>query len=143
MLVKYSDTKKGYFEILKQFLVLYSQVILDLKMKYSVQNEIKLAYICYMEFEWDINKNKINKEKHNFSFEEAVKVFEDINNYIEKTNQLDEARYKIIGIIYEKLFTVVYTIRNSITRIISARRANNQEEKKYNEKNKGNEKNAY
>ena len=30
-----------------------------------------------MEFEWDENKNRINKEKHGLSFEVAVHVFND------------------------------------------------------------------
>ena len=30
-----------------------------------------------IRFEWDENKNKINKKKHGLSFEEAVEVFGD------------------------------------------------------------------
>jgi len=30
-----------------------------------------------MKFEWDENKNRINKEKHDISFEEAKEVFDD------------------------------------------------------------------
>ena len=36
-----------------------------------------------MTFEWDDNKNKINKKKHGVSFEMAVRVFVD-DNRIEK-----------------------------------------------------------
>ena len=32
-----------------------------------------------IRFEWDENKNKINKKKHGLSFEEAVEVFGDEN----------------------------------------------------------------
>ncbi len=31
----------------------------------------------YINFEWDENKNSINKKKHNISFEEAKTVFYD------------------------------------------------------------------
>ena len=31
------------------------------------------------EFEWDESKNQKNKEKHNLSFEDASKVFDDEN----------------------------------------------------------------
>ncbi len=88
-----------------------------------------------MEFEWDENKNNLNIEKHGISFEEAKSIFDDENNSTEQTNRNDEYRYKIVGLIFEKLFTVIYTVRNSIFRIISARRANKSEEKKYNDKN--------
>ena len=88
-----------------------------------------------MEFEWDESKNESNKKKHGISFNEAKDIFQDVNNYTEQTNKNDELRYKIIGLIFEKLFTVIYTMRNSITRIISARRANSTEGKNYNDKN--------
>lgn len=32
-----------------------------------------------IEFEWDENKNKSNKKKHNVWFEEATQVFDDKN----------------------------------------------------------------
>ena len=47
-----------------------------------------------MEFEWDNHKNELNKEKHGVSFEEAKSVFDDVSNYKEKTNRIDELRYK-------------------------------------------------
>ena len=87
-----------------------------------------------MRFEWDPTKNESNKAKHNIGFEEASKVFDDVNCYTEKTNRKDEERYRVVGFIFDKLFTVVYTFRESIIRIISARRANRLEEKKYNER---------
>ncbi len=88
-----------------------------------------------MEFEWDENKNNLNIEKHGISFEKAKSIFDDVNNITEQTNRNDEYRYKTVGLIFEKLFTVIYTVRSSIFRIISARRANKSEEKKYNDKN--------
>ena len=88
-----------------------------------------------MEFEWDEHKNNLNKDKHGISFEETKNIFDDENKYIEQTNRNDELRYKVVGLIVEKLFTVVYTVRKSIIRIISARRANKMEEKRYNDKN--------
>ena len=91
--------------------------------------------IQIMQFEWDKNKNASNEDKHGIAFEDAKDIFKDINNYKEKTNKKDELRYKIVGLIFEKLFTVIYTMRNSIIRVISARRANKTEEKKYNNKN--------
>jgi uncharacterized DUF497 family protein len=42
-----------------------------------------------------------------------------------------EARLRAIGRIEERLFVVVFTERGSMTRIISARRANRKEERIY------------
>jgi uncharacterized protein len=38
----------------------------------------------YASFEWDENKNKLNKRKHNISFEEAQYAFSDSNRIIAK-----------------------------------------------------------
>jgi uncharacterized DUF497 family protein len=42
-----------------------------------------------------------------------------------------EVRRKVVGMIEERLFTVVYTERDGVTRIISARRCNAKEGKLY------------
>lgn len=35
--------------------------------------------LCHNTFEWDINKNKSNIEKHGIAFEDASRVFDDDN----------------------------------------------------------------
>ncbi|MCM1160175.1 MAG: BrnT family toxin [Roseburia sp.] len=77
-----------------------------------------------MKFEWDENKNIINKEKHNISFETAVYVFDD-PYYIEMfdfEHSVDEDRYIAIGKVGDVLF-VVFTERKDAIRLISARLA--------------------
>jgi len=79
-----------------------------------------------MKFEWDINKNKLNTEKHGITFEEASEVFND-NNALTQFNRLvgNEERMHIIGKMLDVVVAlVVYTERNGNTRIISARKAN-------------------
>lgn len=53
-----------------------------------------------MIFEWDENKNKLNKKKHGISFEVAVRVFLD-DRRIEKIDfahsTIEEERLNIIG----------------------------------------------
>lgn len=88
-----------------------------------------------MTFEWDQNKNKINKKKHGVSFEMAVRVFSD-DKRIEKTDMthstLEEERTNIIGRVANLLILfVVATNRNGNTRIISARKAEPDEEVEY------------
>ena len=85
-----------------------------------------------MKFEWDENKNIINKEKHKISFETAAYVFED-PYYIEMfdfEHSVDEDRYITIGKVGDVLF-VTFTERKETIRLISARLATNIERKLY------------
>lgn len=85
-----------------------------------------------MKFEWDEDKNSINKEKHRISFETAAHVFDD-PNYIEMfdfEHSLNEDRYIAIGRVGDVLF-VVFTERKDTIRLISARLATNAERELY------------
>ena len=85
-----------------------------------------------MHFEWDDDKNRKNREKHGISFETAMHVFEDkdcIENYDQAHSQF-ENRYQVIGMV-RQILLVVYTERNERIRIISARKANQQERRLY------------
>ena len=88
-----------------------------------------------MIFEWDEKKNAINKKKHGISFEMAVRVFLD-EKRVEKLDlehsTLEEERINIIGRVSDMLVLfVVATDRKGNTRIISARRAEKDEEEEY------------
>lgn len=87
-----------------------------------------------MEFEWDENKNKSNTQKHGINFNDAKEVFKDENSKIAPDLRKDygEERWKIIGKIYGSIISVIYTVRNKVTRIISARKASSIERKEYN-----------
>jgi hypothetical protein len=89
-----------------------------------------------MEFEWDENKNKSNKEKHGIDFNDAMEVFNDENSKVGSDLRKDygEDRWKIIGKIYGVIISVIYTKRNSVIRIISARKASIYERNEYNNK---------
>lgn len=85
-----------------------------------------------MKFEWDENKNSINKEKHKISFETASYVFDD-PYYIEMydfEHSVDEDRYIAIGKVGDVLL-VVFTERKDTIRLISARLATNAERSLY------------
>ena len=81
-----------------------------------------------MKFEWDENKNVINKEKHKISFETAAYVFDDpyCIEMFDFEHSIDEDRYIAIGKVGEVLF-VVFTERKDTIRLISARLATNAE----------------
>lgn len=85
-----------------------------------------------MRFEWDEDKNAINKEKHKISFETAAYVYDD-PYYIEMfdfEHSIDEDRYIAIGKVGDILF-VVFTERRDTIRLISARLATNAERSLY------------
>ena len=85
-----------------------------------------------MQFEWDDEKNRINKKKHGISFETAAKVFND-PRYIEiydSEHSVDEDRYIAIGAVEDVLF-VVFTERKQAIRLISARLATEVERRYY------------
>ena len=84
-------------------------------------------------FEWDADKAAGNHVKHGVSFEYAIGVFTDaaaVDVDASRANE-PEVRRKAIGTIEGRVFTVVYTMRSGVIRIISARRANTQESRAY------------
>lgn len=88
-----------------------------------------------MTFEWDENKNQINKRKHGVAFEEAQTVFYDEQALLEydECHSDDEDRFRILGCSDKgNILLVVHCIRNeSIIRIISSRKATANEKAGY------------
>ncbi len=85
-----------------------------------------------MRFEWDEEKNTVNKEKHGISFETAAFVFDD-PYYIEMydiDHSDTEDRFIAIGMVGKVLF-VVFTERKETIRLISARYATEAERRLY------------
>jgi uncharacterized protein len=85
-----------------------------------------------VQFEWDNQKEKSNLEKHSISFHDAKKVFESVRfTLVDTRMDYGEERIVTTGLIDKRLCVVVYTKRNDIIRIISARRANEREQRRY------------
>ena len=84
-------------------------------------------------FEWDEEKNSLNKQKHKVSFETAARVFSDpfFVECPDETHSDEELRYKVLGMVNSVLL-VICTDREDATRIISARKANAEERSAYN-----------
>ena len=80
--------------------------------------------------EWDDAKAEANQTKHGISFRSATQLFLDQDTIdLDATRHADgELRRKIIGMIEGRLFAVVYTQRDDVYRLISARRTNSKEE---------------
>jgi uncharacterized DUF497 family protein len=85
------------------------------------------------EFEWDEPKAARNLIKHGVPFAYAIRVFLDaaVVDFDASQPGDDEIRRKAVGLIEGRIFTVVYTQRGVVTRIISARRCNAKEAKYY------------
>ncbi len=91
------------------------------------------ALYLIVRFEWDDIKNQTNFKKHGLWFEEAVTIFDDtVITALDNRKSYGEDRYISIGMITDIfIIVVVHTNRNGKLRIISARRANERERRKY------------
>ena len=80
-----------------------------------------------MSFEFDPVKSEINREKHGMDFIEAQLLWEDPDLLEIPARTSDEPRFMVIGKIAQKHWSAVITYRDGNTRIISVRRARNEE----------------
>ena len=89
-----------------------------------------------IRFEWDENKNEINKKKHHISFEEARTVFYDAEALVidDPEHSEEEERFIILGLSKKANLLVVchcYRASETVIRIISARKATTTESRQY------------
>ncbi|MBP5601855.1 MAG: BrnT family toxin [Treponema sp.] len=86
------------------------------------------------KFEWDSEKDEINKKKHGFSFSEILDVFDDpffLERYDTEHSSLEEERFIGLGESGGAVIVMTaYTERERI-RLISARFATESERKLY------------
>lgn len=75
-----------------------------------------------MEFEWNEEKNQINKEKHGINFYEAKFAFKDKKRIILEDigHSESERRFYCLGKTSKGILTVRFTMRQSSIRIIGA-----------------------
>ena len=83
------------------------------------------------EFEWDDDKARINLDKHQISFDLARKVFDDPARNERLDDDQAEERWIAIGLAEGRVLFIVFTERDGRTRIISARKANRNEQARY------------
>ena len=88
-------------------------------------------------FEWDAKKSASNEKKHGVSFEEAKSAFTDefARLISDPDHSEQEDRFILLGAnLHSRLLIVCHCVRsNDRIRIISARKANKQERKLYEE----------
>ena len=84
-----------------------------------------------MLFEWDPNKDKVNREKHGLSFDEVAELFTSGTDFLEiydEQHSDEEDRFIAIGPIRAGIVVVIYTERqDDVIRIVSARKATKKE----------------
>ena len=84
-----------------------------------------------MEFEFDEQKSRANKDKHGIDFVEAQALWDDPELLEVPLKSDDEARVLIVGRIGGKHWSAVITYRQARVRIISVRRSRDQERELY------------
>ena len=86
-----------------------------------------------MEITWDNAKALSNERKHGVEFLFATAVFDDHARIesLDRRRDYGEDRHIVLGQIDGRLYMVVYTLRDDFLRLISARKANPREQKKY------------
>ena len=92
-------------------------------------------------FEWDTAKAASNSRKHGVTFRMAIRAFTDPYALVEQDRiENGEERWQTIGVVEGVLMLMVaHTVREQddieVIRIISARRANRMERRRYEEEN--------
>lgn len=85
------------------------------------------------QFEWDDDKAEANNTKHGIPFDLAVRVFDDPFRFEIEDDRFDYGEERIIalGLIDSRVYVVIYTPREDRCQIISARKANARESRRY------------
>jgi len=94
----------------------------------------RTRYTPRVEYEWDPEKDRINREKHGVSFAEASTVFVDPLQVTvpDERHSIKEFRFRTIGYTAtSRLVIVAHTDREERIRIMTAREATHRERRQY------------
>lgn len=83
-----------------------------------------------MEIEFDPAKSAANHKKHGLSLGQAKQLWE-VPAVVIRARTVGEERYMIMGLLSQKLYSAIFTVRGEAVRLISARRSHRKEEKLY------------
>jgi uncharacterized DUF497 family protein len=100
------------------------------------KEEIEFELLAPAEFEWDEDKNEANLAKHGIDFDEASEVFYE-PLVVRRSNRNNEERWIAIGRSNDRIISVIFTRRNELIRIISARHPRPNEERAYRDASMG------
>ena len=82
-------------------------------------------------FEFDPNKSEANKLKHGIDFYMARRLWNDPKRVEIPAKWVDESRFLIIACLEKDIWSAIYTVRNKRIRIISVRKARDNEKEIY------------
>ena len=80
-----------------------------------------------MEFEFDADTSAANAAKHGIDFVQAQRLWQDPMRVEIPARTVDEPRWLVVGLIEGRHWSAVVTRRQEVTRIISVRRARDEE----------------
>jgi len=85
-----------------------------------------------MEYEWDPEKAAANLRKHGIAFD-LVQSFEwkDALVKLDARYAYGERRFYALGKVEGRIFALIFVRRNGIVRVISFRKANDREQRRY------------
>ena len=87
-----------------------------------------------MRYEWDESKREANLEKHGVDFLAALDFnWQTALVYEDARTGYEERRFWALGLIHERVHALVFTRRESFIRIISLRKANRREARRFEE----------
>lgn len=84
-----------------------------------------------MAFGFDKAKSSSNKAKHGIDFVTAQALWDDVFHMETPALSIDEPRHQVLGLVGDKVWSAFITYRNEKIRIISVRRARENEEEQY------------
>ena len=87
--------------------------------------------ILLPEFEFDEVKSRANAAKHGIDFHEAQALWLDDNLMRRAARSRDEVRFMYVGVIDDRHWAAVVTLRGPFVRLISVRRARSEEVRTY------------
>ena len=90
-----------------------------------------IAVYCLMDIEFDPSKDETNRAKHGVSMTVGRIVLENRVADLLDIRSAGEERHIAFGTIEGRLFACAYTMRGTIYRIISVRKANRREKRKW------------
>jgi uncharacterized DUF497 family protein len=84
-----------------------------------------------MDYEWDENKREVNIAKHSLDFRDGIAMFDGRPVYNYRSVRGEEGRIVTVGLLVGRFVAVVWTERGSAIRLISMRRARDEEKRAY------------
>lgn len=84
-----------------------------------------------MEFDFDPEKSSSNKNKHGIDFEEAQSLWNDAYRVVIPARCQVEQRWVMIARLKDNYWSVIYTVRDRVIRIISVRKSRQNEKEIY------------